>query len=135
MNFIDRQAEDMPPGAAETHEQPMIEKSIADALVVRMVELEAVLRGYEKQSIKGTTMNTNELREEGERLDYENQFSVGKLLVQAADEIERLTTELAAARAEVERLRLGLDAAYELLPPMHALRMWFDNYEAMKGEA
>lgn len=48
MNFINNQHEDMPPGAAQSTPQPMVEKSIADALAARVAELEAVLRGYEK---------------------------------------------------------------------------------------
>jgi len=40
MNFIDRQTEPMPDGAAQSTEQPMVEKSITDALVARVERLE-----------------------------------------------------------------------------------------------
>ena len=48
MNFMNHEHEDIPPGAAQSTPQPMVEKAIADGLAVRVAQLEAVLRGYEK---------------------------------------------------------------------------------------
>lgn len=134
MNFINNQHEDAPPGAAQTTPQPMVEKAIADVLAARVAELEkenanlhecyeytkagdyfqeaaidflSHMREHidEQGKFRGNSQwRLNEVAEAILELEKANKE---RLAAASTSEEKRplLITELAAARAEVERLR------------------------------
>lgn len=94
MNFIDRRHEPMPAGAAQSHEQPMVEKSVADALAARVWQLEFILTGYHTDTKCGSCKGPLE----------EERDAICKRCTMESDN-ERLTQENAALRELVEELR------------------------------
>lgn len=64
-----------------------------------------------------------------ERLRHMEPRNIGELRLDAADEIERLTADLAAERAEVERLR---EQRPTLLPSAHELLT--DEIDRLRAE-
>lgn len=102
MNFINRQTEPMPDGAAQSHEQPTVEKSIADALMARVEKLEFILSGYHTDTKCGSCKGPLEEERDAicKRCTMESELT-------AAREI------LVKLRAKITRERDGATGYYE----------------------
>ncbi len=130
MNFINRENEDMPTGAAQSHELPMMEKSVADGLAARVEQLEReqliIARTYdpncdeyhftdEQVKMVAARQTIESVQELAVYLGRDPEGCLVDVADDAMGKIETLTSQLAAAEYYKTAWRLADDVVRAVL--------------------